>query len=147
MENISGFGTSLIVIASNTFPIGFEISNFADDSDPIDVPTLQIGDTAMGLNGDLITWSKANPIKLTLAVVPLSQDDINLNILLQANRVGKGKIGARDIITMNIKYPAGNFVQMIQGIITDGSPFSAVSNSGRIKSKTYQFSFENMIGG
>lgn len=147
MQNISGFGISINLLASKTYPLGITITEFADDNDPLDVPSLQIGDSAMGLNGDLIAWSKANPIKVNLSVIPSSQNDRNLSILLDANRVGKGKIGSRDIITMNIIYPAQNFVQLINGIITDGMPFSPVASSGRQKSKTYSFTFENKIGG
>ena len=146
MQNISGFGLIVNVIASHTFPFGLPITQFADDSDPLDVPSLQIGDSAMGLNGDLIAWSKANPIKSTLNVVPSSIDDINLSILLEANRVGRGKIGARDIITMTILYPAGNFVTLINGIITDGTPSSSVASAGRLKTKNYNFTFEGRIG-
>ena len=146
MQNISGFGLSVNVIASVTFPLGFVVTQFADDADPLDVPSIQVGDSAMGINGDLITWSKANPIKATLNVVPSSEDDINLAILLEANRPGRGKTGIRDIITMTLVYPSGNFVNLISGIITDGTPSSSVSSAGRLKSKNYAFTFEGRIG-
>ena len=147
MENISGFGSSASIIASKTFPIGLYLTEFADDSDPFDMPNLQIADKAMGINGDLITWSKANPININLSVIPYSFSDINLAILLEANRVGRGKIGARDIITLTFYYPDGNFIILSNGAITDGPPSSSVASSGRIKSKTYSFTFENRIGG
>ena len=146
MFNISGFGFSVNLIASTTYPIGVQITEFADDSDPLDFPSLQIGDVAMGLNGDLITWSKANPIKLTLSVIPQSDDDLKLSILLSANRVGRGKQSARDTITMAVFFPDGNFVTLVNGVITDGIPVSPVSNSGRLKTRTYQFAFENYVG-
>lgn len=141
--NVSGFGFQANIIASNTFPSGFIVTEWADDSDPFDLPSLQIADSAMGLNGDLITWSKANPIKLTLNVIPGSDSDINLAILLEANRVGKNKIGARDIITLTGIYPDGTFITLTSGIITDGVPNNSIASSGRQKSKTYNFSFEN----
>lgn len=144
--NISGFGFSVNLIASSTYPIGVQITEFADDSDPLDIPSLQIGDVAMGLNGDMITWSKANPIKITMGVIPQSNDDLTLSILLAANRVGKGKQSARDVITMVVGYPNGNFVTLIGGVITDGVPLSPVSNSGRLKTRTYNFSFESYVG-
>jgi hypothetical protein len=146
MNDISGFGLRVNVIASNTFPVGFNVTQFADDADPFDLPSLQIGDTAMGLNGDLIRWSKANPIKITLNVVPGSLDDINLGILLEANRVGKGKLGAGDRITMTGLYPNGEFITLIEGTITDGMPGNSVASAGRMKSKAYIFAFENKIG-
>lgn len=147
MQNVSGYGTTISIFASKTFPIGLIINQFADDADPIDVPSLQIADSAMGINGDLIVWSKANPLKLTLDVIAGSFSDLNLAILLEANRVGRGKIGARDVITMNILYPAGNFVVLSNGAITDGLPFSKVQSSGRFAAKSYSFTFENRIGG
>lgn len=146
MNNISGYGFRINCIASNTFPVGFIISEFADDADPFDVPSLQIADSAMGLNGDLISWSKANPIKITLNVIAESQSDLALAILLEANRVGRGKIGARDIITLTGIYPDGNFITLTNGIITDGLPGNAIASAGRLKSKSYQFSFENKVG-
>jgi len=146
MFNISGFGLSVNLIASTTYPIGVQVTEFADDSDPLDVPSLQIGDVAMGLNGDLITWSKANPIKLTLNMIPDSTDDITLSILLAANRVGRGKTSARDNITMTIFYPNQNFITLANGVITDGVPFAPTANSGRLKTRSYAFSFETYVG-
>jgi hypothetical protein len=106
----------------------------------------------MGLNGDLIVWSKANPIKATLDVIPNSFSDRNLAILLEANRVGKGKTSAKDIITMTLSYPPnpqfpiGSIVILTQGVITDGLPLNSVSSAGRLKSKSYAFSFEQRVG-
>lgn len=147
MQNISGFGLIVNVLASNTFPVGLILTEWADDSDPFDLPSLQIADTAMGLNGDLIGWSKPNPIKLTLNVIPQSFSDLNLAVLLEANRVGRGKTGARDIITLTAIYPNGSPIILTNGMITDGIPGSPVASAGRLKSKSYQFAFENKVAG
>lgn len=147
MQNISGFGLSINIVASKTFPVGLYIDQFADDTDPADLTNIQIADKAMGLNGDLIIWSKPNPIPINISVIPGSFADLNLAILLEANRVGRGKIGARDILTMNVNYPAGNFIILQRGAITDGPVASSVASSARLKSKTYSFAFENRIGG
>ncbi|MGJ0509060.1 MAG: phage tail fiber protein [Methylocystis sp.] len=141
--DVSGFGAQVQIKASNTFPQGFVVSQFADDADPFDIPSVQIADKAMGLNGDLITWSKANPIMITINVVPGSEDDKNLAILLEANRVGKGKSGARDEITVVAVYPNEGTLTLSAGIITDGSPGNSIASAGRLKSKAYQFAFEN----
>ena len=146
MNNISSFGLEVRLLASVTFPQGILITQYADDEDGLDVPNLQIGDSAMGINGDLITWSKANPIKINLNVIAGSQDDANLSVLLEVNRPGRGKLLPIDILTMNITYPQGNFVQLINGAITDGSPFSSALSSGRLKTKMYALTFENKIG-
>jgi hypothetical protein len=146
MSNISGFGLLVTVRASNTFPAGFTVTQFADDADPFDLPSIQIGDKAMGLNGDLVTWSKANPIAITLAVVPGSSDDINLGILFEANRPGRNKFTMRDEITMTAVYPDGRTTTLTGGAITDGMPGNSVASAGRMKSKQYGFAFENKVG-
>lgn len=146
MEDISGFGIVLTVVASNTFPVGFNVSQFADDADPMDLPAITINDAAMGVNGDLITWSKAVPIKMTIGVIAGSEDDQNLAALLEANRTGRGKVGARDIITITAVYPSGNTLTVGQGKILEGMPGSSVASAGRLKTKTYGFAFENRVG-
>lgn len=143
MQNISGFGISVTLVASATFPNGIELTEFADDADPFDIPSQQLADTAMTLNGDLLTWSTANPIVVTLNMIPQSEDDINLAILAEANRVGKGKTSARDVITLTGIYPGGNSIILSSGSITDAMVGNSVASAGRIKSKPYNFSFEN----
>lgn len=144
--DISGFGLRVNVIASKTIPVGINLTQFADDADPLDIPSIQIADTAMGLNGDLITWSKANPIKATLNLIAGSEDDVLMGLIFEANRVGRGKTGARDVITMTVIYPDNRFITLTKGIITDGISGNAVASAGRLKTKAYQFSFENKIG-
>jgi hypothetical protein len=143
-QDISGFGLTLALIASNTFPVGIPITQFADDGDPLDLPSITIAESAMGVNGDMVKWSKAIPIKVSLSVIPSSTDDINLSILFDANRVAKGKRGARDVITITGIYGDGRTISLLQGIITDGMPAEGVSSTGRIKSKTYSFTFEDI---
>lgn len=144
MQDISVFGLIVRLTASETFPSGITLSQWADDADPFDAPSMQIRDKAMGANGDLIVWSKANPVGLTLSVVPGGDDDINLQTLFEANRVGKGKNGARDVVNLTAVYPDGTTVSFTQGAITDGMPASSPSSAGRLKSKAYIFAFENV---
>lgn len=146
VNDISGFGLTVTLIASNTFPAGIAVTQFADDSDPLDISSIRIADTAMGLNGDLISWSKAVPVPAVLNVIPGSDDDLNLSILANANRVGKGKSSAHDEITMTIVYPDGSVVTMLSGKITDAMFGKSVSSSGRLKTKAYAFSFESNLG-
>ena len=143
MQDISGFSIQITIVASVTFPAGFTVTEFADDSDPIDTPSQQLAATAMTLNGDLLTWSTANPIPLTLNVIPQSEDDTNLAILAEANRVGQGKASAGDIITLSAVYPRGSATVFSGGAITDAMISNSVANAGRMKSKAYAFMFEN----
>ena len=141
--DISGTGIEANLVASATFPLGFPITEFADDADPIDIPSQQIADKAMTLNGDLVTWGTANHIPVTINVIPDSDDDRNLSILLEANRIGRGKTSARDVLTLVITNPSNRTLTLSNGRITDGPISSGVASSGRLKTKSYQLAFEN----
>lgn len=141
---IGGFGLVVTLRASSTFPAGVVIEQFADDADPFDFPDIQIADVAMGLNGDLLTWSKAIALPATLSVVPESDDDNNLAVLFAANRVGKSKQSARDRITLVGQYPSGIVVTLGNGKLTNGQISNSISSAGRMKSKQYKFAFENI---
>lgn len=144
MEDISGFSLRVQLVASTTFPAGITLSQFADDADPFDLPSQQIGDKAMGLNGDLLFWSKANPLLVTLNMIPAGDDAKNLKILLEANRVGRGKFSAKDVITITAVYPDGGTLTLSNGKLTDGFFGRAVSSAGRIKTGAFAFVFEGV---
>lgn len=143
--DISGFGLRANVKASITFPNGFDITEWADDTDPLDSESIQIRDKAMGLNGDLVTWSKAMPLPVAMGVIPNSEADKNLAVLFEANRVGKGKTGARDVLTITYVYPDGSTATFSEGVITDGPATLSVASAGRIKTNVYKFAFENRV--
>lgn len=142
--DIGGFGSELTVFASITFPAGLTITEFADDADPVDSPSIQIRDKAMGLNGRLITWGKAQPIGLTINIIPNSDDDINLNLLFDANRVGRGKLPVQDVIDATLIYPDFSAKNFQAGAPTDYVPTNSIASSARFKSKPYVFTFESM---
>lgn len=143
--NIGGFGTKLRLIASTTFPSGIDITQFSHDADPLDIPTMIIGGAEMGANGDMAVWSPANPIAANFSIFAKSDDDKNLGVLFEANRVSKGKRGANDSIIITALYPDGSTVTFSNGILIQGMPADAVaSGEAKIKSKTYNFMFENL---
>lgn len=142
--NISAFGLTAQLVASTTFPNGVTIGDFADDTDPLDSPDFTAADTAYGLNGDMITWSRANGIEIAMGVIPTSDSDDNLDAVLDANRVGKGKTSARDKIDVVFTYPNGQRVTCSSGVIVTGSILPPVASSGRLKSRVYRFRFEKI---
>ena len=99
----------------------------------------------MGVNGDLIGWSRAVPVPMVLNVIPGSDDDLNLQILAEANRATQGKALAYDIITATVIYPDGTIVLCSTGKITDYNPGKSVSSAGRLKTKSYAFSFQTKV--
>src|SRR5579859_2581163 len=133
MQNVSGFGSRVTIVASNTFPQGIDITAFSEDADPFDLPDVVVGASAMGPNGDLITWSSATMTALTVNVIPGSDDDKNLQVLFQANAPGRGRQPANDVITATCIYPDGSGVILTPGVVISGMPGSSIAGSGRQK--------------
>lgn len=145
MFNISGFGLSAVVTASKTFPNSVIITDFADDSDPLDSPDFVINETGFGLNGDMVVWSKAGGIEVVLNLIPTSEGDTNLDILAEMNRVGKKKTSARDIINIVVTYPDGRVVTCSQGVVVTTTVMPSVAGIGRQKSRPYRYRFERIV--
>ncbi len=144
MEDISVFGITAQIVASVTFPNGFTVTEFADDADPLDSPDLEVAETAMGPNGDGIVWSRPQMIEISLNVIPQSPADINLDALLSANRVAKGKSGARDMCSIVWVYPSGMKVTASSGKLVSGPIVPSGTAGGRMKTKRYVFRFEQV---
>jgi hypothetical protein len=144
MINISAFGLTLMVVASNTFPNGFPVTAFADDADAVDAPDHDVNDTGEGPNGNMVIWNRAVPIEVGFNLIPTSPEDVNANILLESNRAGLGKVPARDIITLVMTYPNGQVVSLTPGGIITGTLLQPVLAAGRLRSHLYRFRFENM---
>lgn len=146
MTDISGFGLRVVLRASVTFPQGITITQFADDADPLDNPTAELAQAAVGLNGDLVSWGSAQPQTLVLNVLPRMDDDANLNVLARANVTSKGARPARDVITATVIYPDGRVVTLSQGVILSAVLAPGVASGGRIKTRPYTFAFESSTG-
>lgn len=148
-QNISGYGLSISMIASNTFPVGVLITDLVEDTDPFDIPELTIGEAKGTPNGKVIYWANCNPIMVNIAVIPNSYSDIQLAILLENNRPGENKVSNYDSITLSAIYPNNPEATLIlsDGFILSGTPSTGMSGSGRQKSKTYGFAFGGKTGG
>lgn len=141
--DVSGTGFSLTIKASVTFPQGFTVTAFADDADPWDAPTLDIAALTMNVNGDMVGVSSPQPLMRTVNVIPGSEDDNNLSILYEANRVGKGKRSARDVITIIANWPDESTETLTGGKMNTGMSGKSLASSGKIKSRSYGFGFES----
>jgi hypothetical protein len=142
--DISSTGFTAVLKASKTFPNGLPLTFWADDTDPFDIPELTIAEAAMNVNGDLVSWTAPQPIPIKLAVIPGSEDDVNLQILLDANRAAKGKSVARDVIGVVATYNDGATCTFSLGVVTTGSPARSPNQAGRYKSNAYGFTFQNI---
>lgn len=144
MQDISGTGLSLWVYASNTYPRGVLLTGFPDDTDPLNFDDLTIAEYGMGLNGDLIVWSSPQALPFQLSLIPNTPGEEAMAFLFEANRVAKGKRGAKDEITIVANYPDGTKKTLKKGKIVSGPSSKGVASGGRIKTPTYGFVFENL---
>lgn len=141
--NISGI-TNINIKASKTFPTSFTVSQFADDTDPLDSAAIEVQSSAMGANGDLIIWNSPKAIPVTIAVIPNSDDDINLQALLNANRKTKNRRVANDVITMTVTYADDSTKTLTGGAILSGIALRGSSSDNRLKTMPYTFVFEDV---
>lgn len=141
MYNISGSGLVITLIASITFPFGIPLTAFADDADPFDFASTEIGGAAASLNGQIVAWTKPGLVNVTLNLIPGSNEDKLLTILFQANRPATAKLPIQDKITLTGLYPSGALVTITNGILSAGIPGPAVASSARRKTKSYSFLF------
>ena len=147
MNNFSGFGTSILITASNTFPVPFPITQFTDESDPIQFDNLTIADAGVGINGDVWSGAVVNLIPCQISLVANSIDDIALGILFEANRAEHGKSIANDKLTFVVAYPNNKIVTLREGVFIGGDPANTLtSGKGLIKYKTYSFAFGKKVG-
>lgn len=102
MNDVSATGLALVVQASKTFPSGIFITQFADDADPLDLPAVDIAQTGMDINGNLVSWSTPTPQTVTINVLAGSEEDQNLAILLEANTAKKAAVMP---VTLSLWWP------------------------------------------
>lgn len=142
-HDVSATGFSLTLKATNTFPSSIQLTAFADDADPFDLPITEAASVGMDVNGNLVSWSAPSPQQVVINVLPDSEEDYNLGVLLEANIAKRGRRPAGDLITMVATYGNGSTTTARNGKILSGPRGNGVSNAGRVKSKTYTFAFES----
>lgn len=145
MQDIGGLGSKVTIIAVPTFPQGFTITEFASDSDPIVVDDVEVTNTEVGVNGDVVSWHRATTIPVEISVIPNSESDRNLQILVNANRGAKNKVSLNDDITMSVASADGTIETYTGGKIVSGKIGKSIGSDGKMRTGTYRFVFSNKI--
>lgn len=145
MHDVSASGMKIRLVAVPTFPAGFDITRFSDDSDPVSGDNVDIASAAAALNGDMVSWSVPNLVPVRVNVLPGTEEARNLDILWSVNRSGKNKVSVKDTISMVITYPDGRQKAFGQGVMLSGPPFDGASSEGRLRTREYGFAFQDAI--
>lgn len=141
MNNIGTFGLLGYMVASRTMPIGFPIRAFADDADSIQVHEVANGTVVLDLNGKVIRWTVANPVTVSIAVVPNSPEDEILAVIYNANRVSQTVRPANDSINFVLRFPNGGVRTFTQGRIVGGPSAPTATADARLIGNVYTFAF------
>lgn len=145
MADIGGLGSKVTIVSVPTFPQGFTITEFASDSDPVVIDDVEVTNTEVGVNGDVVSWHRATTIPIELSVIPNSESDKNLQILVNTNRGAKNKVSLDDDITMTIAYADGTMETYTGGKIVSGKIGKSISSDGKLRTGQYRFVFANKI--
>lgn len=143
MPDISAMGIKATIVALPSYPVGFVLTEFADDGDSINVPDMTIMQSGMGVNGDLVVWRTAQPCEIEVNLIPGTEDCKNMENLFKLNLTQKNKISSKDVLTMTINHPDGKIDVLTNGYIIAGKPIQDYSSNGRAKTRTFRMVFEN----
>ena len=146
MQDVSAFGTTISILATQSFPVGFTIENFADDKDPLKIENIEATGYVFLIDGSLFIFDKAAVIKVDVSTIAGSDDDINLKTMLQARKGSSSIINLPDVTTMTIAYGNGGIVMFTNGSIVSGPLGDSIEQSGRHPSNTYTFVFSDFAG-
>lgn len=141
MNNVGTNGLYAYMIASKTMPVGFKISQFADDADSIQIHEAQTGTAVLDLNGRIVSYASAVPLTVSLAVIANSAEDQILAVLYNANRAAVTSKLAHDSISVVISFPNGGIRTFVKGRIISGVASSSATAEGRMPGNIYTFAF------
>ena len=143
--DISAMGLKVLVQAVPSFPVGIEITHFADDGDSLNIGEITTMESAMGVNGDLVVWRVATPCEVELNLIPGTDECKDMETLFNLNMTQKNRVSSKDVISMVITHPDGHQSVLSNGYIVGGKPVQDYSSAGRANSRTFRFVFENNI--
>lgn len=146
MIDISAFGTGIMVLSTESFPQGFSLSQFADDEDPISVEACEVSGFEKLYDGSIFIFDKTSPVLLSVGIMPNTDDDINLKILLQSRKSSPNLLPLPDNTSMVVTYPDGGRVILSSGGILSGPLLDSITTAGRKKGNVYHFVFGTFAG-
>lgn len=143
--DVSAMGLKVLIKAVPSFPVGIEISHFADDGESLAISDLTTMESAMGVNGDLVVWRVATPCEMDLNLIPNTQECKDMETLFNLNMTQKNRVASKDVITAIITHPDGKQTILSNGYIIGGKPVQDYSSTGRANSRSFRFVFENNV--
>lgn len=126
--------------------MGFRLKSFADDLDALTVDAAEVSGFERLYDGNIFSFDKTSPITLSVGIIPNTEDDINLKIILQKRKSTPSILQLADDVTMVIAYADGGRNVLSNGSILGGSIVDSLASHGRKKSNEYHFVFGSFDG-
>lgn len=146
MIDISTAGSGITIFSLNSFPMGFQLKAFADDVEAFAIDPTEVSGFEKLYDGNIFSFDKTSPILLSVGVIPNTEDDINLKIILQKRKSSPSILPILDTVTMVVSYTDGGRVVFSNGTILGGSLADSLASRGRKKSNEYHFAFGSFDG-
>lgn len=146
MINISGYGLKATIVAVQTFPSGFTVKSFADSTNALTFEIMEPVGYKVLFDGSLFCFDKGAPVIVSIGVLPQTDDDINLKLLLTSKKSTSSWAEFLDITSMVVNYPDGGKVVLSNGSIISGPVGDTVLASGRRDCNVYKFAFGTVAG-
>lgn len=149
--NIGEYGLRIFIVAAQTFPMGFELKTFSDDIDPVVFDRVRPVKYEHLIDGSLFFYNTSFALNLNISVISGSTDDQNLKMILQ-NKMSPSLVsslfsdltGIEDTMVMVVNYATNGSLILSDGNLIAGNIADTVLSSGRRKSNSYQFVFNNV---
>lgn len=141
--DVSAMGFSVLVKDSNLFPNGFDLTRFADDADPFDFPEIDLGEATMDANGYMVYAATPNPVTFALGLLPTTEEDKNMSLLMEAHRPAAGRARTGGDISVTVQYADGSSMTAQNVKLISGPPARSIAGPSRYKSKTYTFAAQD----
>ena len=149
--DISAVGASIVITPHSGTPI--TITEFSDEGTPFDAGDVDVSTNAKNLNGQMISSRTPAVYPVSVTVIPGSDNDFELQQLLQKSSIMPGGIAPVDNIIIDsivLSVPAINqsgrgFTRKYEwsaGRIKTGPTGPSTSSEGRQSARTYTFEME-----
>lgn len=139
------------VNSSIQFTGGLEttINQFSDEGTPFEAPDIEVSENAKNLNGEMISSRKPSVYTLSVTVIPMSDNDKDLQNFLQKSAIFPGnytdikKLWCDCTVTIPGQNGEGTRTyKYFNGRIKSGPTGPSTSAEGRMAARTYTFEFE-----
>lgn len=119
-----------------------QITDFMDDANPIEISPIRVTEPEISCNGTMFRCARANPIVVSITVIPTSESDRTLRELFVGGFYQFYEYTSKSI-SLSISL-GENFYEFRNGFILSGPYGISASADGKMRGNTYTFAFRDI---